>query len=152
MSINTRISLVIRELGLNNNSFAKAIGVSPTVTFNVISGRNTKPSYDLLEKIVFTFDNLNTEWLLRGKGSMFLNNTITQSRNTSVIKPKHTEIKELNTKNEANSVEFLQQQLVEMTVLNKNLTQIMLNMSIGRENDLSTTAKAPKIPLPKRRL
>ncbi|WP_298061883.1 hypothetical protein [uncultured Rikenella sp.] len=71
MTINERLSLLIKALGLNNNSFARKLDVNPAVTFNIIEGRKTKPSYDLLEKIVFTFDNINLCWLLKGEGEMF---------------------------------------------------------------------------------
>ncbi len=71
MTINERLSLLIKTFGLNNNSFAKRLDVNPAVTFNIIEGRRTKPSYDLLEKIIFTFDNINLYWLLKGEGEMF---------------------------------------------------------------------------------
>lgn len=74
MTINERLSLLIKALGLNNNSFAKRLDVNPAVTFNIIEGRRTKPSYDLLEKIVFTFDNINLYWLIKGEGDMFRQN------------------------------------------------------------------------------
>lgn len=86
MTINERIALIIREMGLNNNSFAKTLNVSPTVTFNIISGRNTKPSYELLEKIVFAFDNISAEWLLRENGPMFKKEKSMENLSTQTLK------------------------------------------------------------------
>lgn len=127
MTINERISLLIKLLGLNNNSFAKALEVNPTVTFNVISGRSTKPSYDLLEKIVFTFDNISTEWLLKGKGEVFLsadkkNKLAAQNTDTKKTVPSQNENTEEVTK-------ILKSQLEEMTKMNRDLTTIVLNLS-----------------------
>jgi len=69
MTINNRIELLIKELGLNNNSFSNKIGVNSTVIHNITKGRNS-PSFDIMNKIVLTFDNINSEWLLTGEGEM----------------------------------------------------------------------------------
>lgn len=69
MTINNRIDLIIKQFGLNKNSFSTKIGVNPTVIHNIIKGRNA-PSFELLNKIVLTFDNINPEWLLTGEGPM----------------------------------------------------------------------------------
>lgn len=125
MTINERISLLIKLLDLNNNSFAKTLNVNPTVTFNVISGRNTKPSYDLLEKIAFTFDNINTEWLLKGKGEVFTSGSKTvapSNPNTKKSVSSHNEHTDEMTK-------LLKAQLEEMTKMNRDLTKIVLNLS-----------------------
>jgi len=68
MTINNRIGLIIKELGLNPNSFSVAIGVNPTVIHNIIKGRNA-PSFDVLNKIALSFDNINMNWLITNKGS-----------------------------------------------------------------------------------
>lgn len=69
--INNRIALVIKELGYNKNSFSKAIGLSNNTTIgNIVSGRKTKPSFDVIYRILTTFDSINKGWLLTGEGSM----------------------------------------------------------------------------------
>ncbi|MEG1794745.1 MAG: hypothetical protein RSF94_02540 [Rikenellaceae bacterium] len=133
MTINERISLLIKLLGLNNNSFAKALGVNPTVTFNVISGRNTKPSYDLLEKIVFTYDNINTEWLLKEIGEVF---TDTHKKfDLQEAKSSRNDIKKAASSKNEDTAEinfFLKSQLSEMTQMNRDLTTIVLNLTSKR--------------------
>lgn len=69
MTINNRIDLIIKHFGLNKNSFSNKIGVNPTVIHNIIKGRNA-PSFDILNKIVLSFDNIDAGWLLTGEGSM----------------------------------------------------------------------------------
>ncbi len=70
-NINNRILQVIDYLGLNRNSFSKKIGIDNNVTIgNIVGGRQNKPSYDVLEKILQTFDSINSEWLITGKGEM----------------------------------------------------------------------------------
>lgn len=71
MAINDRISDLIYQLQMNPNSFADTIGVKGTVIYNIIKGRRSKPSYDLLQKILMTFDAINANWLLQGEGSVW---------------------------------------------------------------------------------
>ncbi len=71
MTINERIQQIIKHLELNNNSFSKQIEVNPTVIHNIIKGRNA-PSYDILNKISLSFDNINPTWLLTGRGEMLV--------------------------------------------------------------------------------
>lgn len=71
MAINDRISDLIHQLQMNPNSFADTIGVKGTVIYNIIKGRRSKPSYDLLQKIMVTFDAINANWLLQGEGNIW---------------------------------------------------------------------------------
>lgn len=73
--INDRIEFLITALKLNPNSFAEKLGVSTTVIYNIIKGRRTKPSYDLLLKILSVYTHINTDWLLTGTGTHWINNT-----------------------------------------------------------------------------
>ncbi len=69
MTINNRIELIINSLKLNNNSFSLRIGVNSTVIHNIVKGRNA-PSYDVLQKILSSFDNISADWLIMEKGEM----------------------------------------------------------------------------------
>jgi transcriptional regulator with XRE-family HTH domain len=64
-----RIELLISTKGMTNATFAEKIGVQPSNISHVLSGRN-KPSLDLVMKILNSFKELKTEWLLHGQGSM----------------------------------------------------------------------------------
>ena len=70
MLINDRISRLIELLDMTPNGFAESIGVSGTVIFNIIKGRRNKPSYDLLEKIFYSFEDVNPNWLMKGEGTV----------------------------------------------------------------------------------
>lgn len=70
MSINKRFEAIIKELyGNNQSSFAKVVGVTPTVIANVVGARRGKPSYDVMEKVCANA-NISPTWLLTGEGSM----------------------------------------------------------------------------------
>lgn len=70
--INKRLQIVIDQLFEGNKArFAKAIEIAPTSISNYLSDkRQSKPSADMLEKIVNAIDDLSAEWLITGKGSM----------------------------------------------------------------------------------
>lgn len=119
MTINERLSLLIKALGLNNNSFAKKLNVNPAVTFNIIEGRRTKPSYDLLEKIVFTFDNINLYWLLKGEGDMFRQNPTPLNTDEN---PEPT-TREPDGRDEF--IELLKKQLDEANRMNQDLMHLL---------------------------
>lgn len=74
MGINDRISDLISDLQTNPNSFADQIGVKSPVIYNIIKGRRSKPSYDLLQKILITYSAINANWLLKGEGPIWKEN------------------------------------------------------------------------------
>lgn len=65
-TIQYRIETLIKELNLTNRSFALRIKVDPSVLHNIVSGRMSAPSFQVLEKILLTFDNIDARWLLTG--------------------------------------------------------------------------------------
>ena len=71
-AIGERIALLIKELGLNKNSFSKEIGLKNNSTItNIINNPDRSPSYDVIFRIVSKWDQLNIRWLIAGQGEMF---------------------------------------------------------------------------------
>ncbi len=69
--ISDRIQYLIdNQYSSNKKKFADSIGYSPQVVSNIVAGRRTKPSYDVLNAIISTNVYINSEWLLTGKGEM----------------------------------------------------------------------------------
>lgn len=73
MTVNERIRHIIEALQLNNRTFAQAINVDPAVMHNIASekGRQSKPSFEVIEKIMLSFENINPDYLIVGKGYVF---------------------------------------------------------------------------------
>ena len=70
-TINTRILFIMNHFKMNKNSFSKYIGLNNNVTIgNIVSGRQNNPSYDIIIKILQSFDSIRTDWLLLGVGEM----------------------------------------------------------------------------------
>ena len=73
-NINERIAYLIENKANNNKKkFAEMIGFAPQVVSNIVSGRKSKPSFDVLNAIKTSFDDVFSDWLLTGEGEMLKN-------------------------------------------------------------------------------
>ncbi|NER14235.1 transcriptional regulator [Leptobacterium flavescens] len=80
--INEKIKVIIDHFALNNNSFAKRLGVTSTTIDSITTGRlqpdgsrkRTKPGYDLLESIINEFD-INPDYLFGDNQQMLKSST-----------------------------------------------------------------------------
>src|SRR5690606_16532969 len=54
----------------NQQKFAEMIGFSPQVIGNIVCGRKSKPSYDVIEAILTIFVDIYPEWLITGQEPM----------------------------------------------------------------------------------
>lgn len=71
-TINERISEVLSYLKISQTAFAKSLGTSATRISNIVKCRN-KPDSQLLSDIIEGYPQINSRWLLTGRGSMVEN-------------------------------------------------------------------------------
>jgi len=99
-TINDRMQMIADKMfGGNKAAFAKAIGIAPTSITNYLGKqRASKPSSDLLQKIVNSLD-IDAMWLLTGNGNMSrstaINEQIDDSFPSKQDKPKVRVVLEL---------------------------------------------------------
>jgi transcriptional regulator with XRE-family HTH domain len=86
MEINDRISDLIDKLEITPNAFSDMIGVNATVVYNIIKGRRSKPSFDVLQKILASYQSVNANWLLNGDGSPWKDGRVKNDIEPSYIK------------------------------------------------------------------
>ena len=83
-TINDRIKMIVNQMFNGNTSeFERASKINPSTVKNIIGGRLTKPSYDVLEAIIRNNVLLSAEWLLRGEGEMLKQSNISQDEDSS---------------------------------------------------------------------
>lgn len=89
--IQERILLLMKSLGLNPAQFADEIGVQRSSISHIISGRNN-PSLDIVTKILNKFPDIDSNWLVIGKGSLVGKNETNspEIRNNEISKPSET--------------------------------------------------------------
>lgn len=128
--INDRVYKLIKVLGMHPTSFAESLGVSVTVIFNIIKGRRSKPSYDLILNILETYGELNAEWLIKGSGAMWNDDIVVSAEITPAYVDIHNRIKELFAQLTAeNSLSY------ELSELEELVTHIMKE-TIEQKNKL----------------
>ena len=65
-----RIQQILREKALSSVKFAEILEVQPSSISHLLSGRNN-PNFDFISKLLIRFPDINPDWLILGKGTMF---------------------------------------------------------------------------------
>lgn len=75
ISIGDRINMLIDKFNRGSQKeFAAKVGIGATTLNNIVSGRKSDPSYDVINKILSKYTIVNSDWLITGKGDMLLKN------------------------------------------------------------------------------
>jgi len=110
INISDRIQYIIdnQHNGVRKR-FAERIGFSPQVIANIVSGRKSKPSFDVLNSIISTNDDISAYWLLTGKGEMLKNTVTAKDSNAKDVlnyKEKYIELLEENRNLSINNIKL----------------------------------------------
>jgi len=65
-----RILLILKTQNLSSSQFADEIGVQRSSISHILSGRNN-PSLEFVTKILKRYPEINADWILFGRGSMY---------------------------------------------------------------------------------
>lgn len=65
--ITKRLRQIMESNGLNYKTLGEKLDISDVAAGNFVKG-TTKPSFDVLQRFVKVFPNLNSHWLLTGDG------------------------------------------------------------------------------------
>lgn len=69
--LDKRIREIMESLHLNQQAFANRTGIASAALSNIFAGR-TRPTLAHVHALKRSLPNLNTDWLLYGEGSMFV--------------------------------------------------------------------------------
>ncbi|MDD4515715.1 helix-turn-helix transcriptional regulator [Massilibacteroides sp.] len=132
-----RILQVMENEGLTPSKFAETIGIQRSAMSHIISGRNN-PSLDVLMKILETFNYIDSDWLLFGKGEMqrenVAKNNFTQPDlfanihvNRPITQDDSEYRKEIGVKETENTVKSTEKEVVIRTELvSKKISKIVI--------------------------
>jgi predicted transcriptional regulator len=70
-TINDRLRFLLGLFNMKAGQFSRELGISETTVRNYVD-RTSKPSSDVIEKIVKRYTNVNLEWLVTGLGPPLL--------------------------------------------------------------------------------
>lgn len=69
--IKDRILKLLNEENLSSSKLADILDVQRSSISHIVSGRN-KPSLDFIQKVLRNFPTINPDWLIIGKGEMYV--------------------------------------------------------------------------------
>ena len=69
-TINKRIEIVASRFAKNQSDFAKKVGKPSQTISNIIAGRSN-PSFEVIQAIIEAFPQIDSLWLILGKGEEF---------------------------------------------------------------------------------
>lgn len=70
MDIRDRIKLMIETEGVTQAAFAESTGINTSTLNHVLTGRNN-PSMEVITKILSTYPQYESDWLIHGNGAMW---------------------------------------------------------------------------------
>lgn len=65
-----KLNDLLKSEGLKPGQFAEMLGINPAGVSHILAGRN-KPGFDLLQKILRRFPQINPDWLLLDSSQMY---------------------------------------------------------------------------------
>ena len=79
-----RINLLLQAKNITARQFAEEIGIQPSGMSHILSGRNN-PSLDFVMKVIRRWPEVNINWLMFGKGEMFVSQPVTQLSSAPLV-------------------------------------------------------------------
>ena len=88
-SVSERFNALVKALGHNISSFARALGYERSDKLYNIQKGKYYPSFEILDDITKNFVSVNADWLITGRGDMFL--TSNQNMESGDVEKKSIE-------------------------------------------------------------
>ncbi len=79
-----RIKKIMENEDLTASRFADRLEINRAVVSHILTGRNN-PSLDVVTKILLEMDYINSDWLLRGEGSMYKDGFVPKDENERTL-------------------------------------------------------------------
>jgi len=121
-----RIQLILKSKNLSSSQFADEIQVQRSSVSHILTGRN-KPSLDFVSKILSSYSEINSDWLLFGKGQMIKKQEQFHKNSKVEEKPEKTVQSPILQKNEEINFEG----------------EIPKNMETGKKSEINQKVESP---------
>ena len=139
-----RIEKIMTDYSLSASQFADKIGVPRSGLSHILKGRN-KPSLDYVLKIIDSFPEIETNWLLKGDGNYSSSTKLDSSDTEDLTLSNITSISNINKKISANKGRIMRE-IMPKEIKN---TSYQLNEEesapYGKKQALSKTKEIEKI-------
>lgn len=91
-----KLLILMKSEHLTASKLAELLGIQPSGISHILGGRN-KPSFDLVQKILRRFPQVNPDWLLLDRGEMYRVLPVEQSSSSDEGHPATTDESENST-------------------------------------------------------
>lgn len=137
-----RIKAIKNALGISENELARRLGISQSTLNGYTLGKRT-PSYEFAETVLNAFSDISAEWLLRGKGAMYISDLpSTDHDDTDEVLDLKAEITRLRVEREE-----MQKRIIELEAITqyqeKRLDKMLGILHEERQPSLSIVAEEP---------
>lgn len=125
MSISLRIKQLIDEKKLNISSFEKKIGAGMNSIGTLIT-KNSNISGVLLSKILVTYPEVNANWLILGKGTMYITYNVEKTEHSQVSESNYEYSRSCSSCKDKDLIIKLQQEKIhhlEISLKNSNIKE-----------------------------
>lgn len=129
-----RFKQLLEEKKLTATRFAALIKVNASAMSHILNGRS-KPGFDVLDKIAQAFPDVNLNWLISGKGSLYNNSSVQEyAPEKATVSSTPSEKKELPSP--VSSVKNREEtQAMPIALTNKKIKRIILFFEDGSFED-----------------
>ena len=79
---------ILQYYKLSSTRLAEQLGVQPSGISHILSGRN-KPSFDFIQKLIEEYPEIDSNWLITGKGSMIKKEPVQQPISSPTPTERH---------------------------------------------------------------
>lgn len=68
-----KLLILLKTENLTSSRLAELLGIQPSNISHILSGRNKKPSFDFVQRILRRFPKINPDWLMLDSEQMYRN-------------------------------------------------------------------------------
>ena len=146
-----RINLIMRAKNITASQFADEINIQRSGMSHIMSGRN-KPSLDFVMRVLNRYPEIDTNWLLFGKGEMYKSaNTQEPVQNSGTETAPNVQTVENQTERvkKGGQMDIFSSEMTEITPQNTTSeiveNEVIENSSILKEVENQTITNEPKL-------
>jgi hypothetical protein len=92
--ISYRFGVLVKHFDLNASRLSKLLGGSTSKYYKLLDG-DVEPNFETISAILNYFPNVSAEWFIRGNGSMFIDDTIIDDKQSQDMLKAKIRIEEL---------------------------------------------------------
>jgi transcriptional regulator with XRE-family HTH domain len=89
-TVNQRLNILVDSFEKGKKAaFARKVGISPQAAQEILAGRQSEPSFRVLVKILESYPQVCSDWLVLGQGPMLRDRNVQLAESNPTISPEN---------------------------------------------------------------